>query len=82
MILNFIVLGLIPGTNFQITYIGLLLFVEFIVGLIALYVLLDILWLKPHIAHYIEQQQIEAVRSETRNAKARTKRTSLKAASA
>lgn len=47
MLLDFFVLGQIPGTNLQITYNWLLILANVVVGLIAVAVILDLFYIKP-----------------------------------
>lgn len=45
--LQFIVLGLVPGTHLQITYLGMLIFVNVVVLLLSALIIYEIMWIKP-----------------------------------
>lgn len=51
MLLDFFVLGLVPGTNLQITYTGLLLAANVTVGLLTVGVFYEIYFVRPKLDH-------------------------------
>jgi len=54
--LQFIVLGLIPGTHFQITYLWMLVLLDIAVSLIIVILAYEFLWLRPQFLQHLEEQ--------------------------
>ena len=58
--LQFIVLGLIPGTHLQITYHWIMALLEIATGLVIVLLAYDYLWLRPQFLQYLEMQKAKS----------------------
>lgn len=54
--LNFFVLGLIPGTHLQITYIWLLVAMDLVATALVVFVVYEYTWLKPRFLEHVQKQ--------------------------